>query len=146
MSAGQSPDNGPAGARTGFDRALWVCLSWNLTGRAPGFERGLMGKVHLTLLRVNHGQSRTEPVRDLSGVALARTGPGVPRDQSRTHGISPGTLSGRSESRSRFILGWSKVKIEVKGQGQGRGQRSKRCQDSFVHSGNHTIPRRHGPD
>ena len=49
-----------------------------------------MGKVHLTSLWVNHGQSRTGPVRDLSGVALARPGPGVPvvpcnnpvRDQS----------------------------------------------------------------
>ncbi len=39
---------------------------------------------------VNHGQSRTGPARNLSGVALAQTGPGVPlvprtnlvRDQS----------------------------------------------------------------
>ena len=37
----------------------------------------MVGKVHLTLLWVNHVQSRTGPVRDLSGVALARTGPGV---------------------------------------------------------------------
>ena len=37
-----------------------------------------MGKVHLNLLWVNHGQFRTGPVRDLSGVVLARTGPDVP--------------------------------------------------------------------
>ena len=37
-----------------------------------------MGKVHLTMLWVNQGHARTGPVRDLAGVALARTGPGMP--------------------------------------------------------------------
>ena len=49
-----------------------------VTRTGPGFRWGLMGKVHLTLLWVNHGQSHTGPVQDLSRVALAQTGPEVP--------------------------------------------------------------------